>query len=151
MTMDGSMFAHQMALFDDDGSVCAHQMALFDDDGSVCAHQKELFDDDGSVCAHQMEFDDDGAMCAHQMELAVKERCELLPFLSPKRVVLTAGRISAVEFVRSEQDDDGQWSEDPDQTAVIKADFVITAFGSALTDDDGQYRGMRAVGGTHSV
>ena len=38
-----------------------------------------------------------------QMELAREEMCEFLPFLSPKKVVLKAGKISAMEFCRTEQ------------------------------------------------
>ena len=38
-----------------------------------------------------------------QMELAREEMCEFLPFLSPKKVVVKAGKISAMEFCRTEQ------------------------------------------------
>ena len=37
------------------------------------------------------------------MELAREEMCEFLPFLSPKKVVVKAGKISAMEFCRTEQ------------------------------------------------
>ena len=38
-----------------------------------------------------------------QMELAREEMCEFLPFLSPKKVIVKAGKISAMEFCRTEQ------------------------------------------------
>ena len=37
------------------------------------------------------------------MDLAREEMCEFLPFLSPKKIVLKAGKISAMEFYRTEQ------------------------------------------------
>lgn len=39
-----------------------------------------------------------------------------------------------MEFVRTEQAFDGTWVEDPDQTVRLKADFVISAFGSTLVN-----------------
>lgn len=72
-----------------------------------------------------------------EMELAKEEKCEFLPFLSPKQVVVRSdGRISAMEFYRAEQSDDGQWTNDEDQLVRLKADFVISAFGSGLQDQD---------------
>ncbi|XP_034241166.1 dihydropyrimidine dehydrogenase [NADP(+)] isoform X2 [Thrips palmi] len=73
-----------------------------------------------------------------EVELAVEEKCEFLPFMSPKKVVLkgASGRIAAVEFARTEQLADGSWVEDEDQAMRIKADFVISAFGSGLYDED---------------
>lgn len=71
------------------------------------------------------------------MELAKEERCEFLPFLSPRKVVLRSGRIVAMEFVRTEQDSDGNWKEDEDQVVRLKADVVISAFGSVLRDAEG--------------
>ncbi|KAE8750240.1 hypothetical protein FOCC_FOCC003048 [Frankliniella occidentalis] len=71
-----------------------------------------------------------------EMELAVEEKCEFLPFLSPKEVIVRGGRIAAVEFTRTEQLDDGTWVEDPEQTTRVKANFVISAFGSGLYDED---------------
>lgn len=75
------------------------------------------------------------------MELAVEEKCEFLPFLSPKEVIVKGGRIAAVEFARSEQLDDGSWVEDAEQTTRVKANFVISAFGSGLYDEDGEGEG----------
>ncbi|XP_071666491.1 dihydropyrimidine dehydrogenase [NADP(+)] isoform X1 [Patagioenas fasciata] len=69
-----------------------------------------------------------------EMELAKEEKCEFLPFLSPRKVVLRGGQIVGMEFVRTEQDDDGNWKEDEDQIVRLKADVVISAFGSILSD-----------------
>lgn len=38
-----------------------------------------------------------------QMELAREEMCEFMPFHSPKKVHVKSGRISAIEFCRTEQ------------------------------------------------
>ena len=73
----------------------------------------------------------------HQMELAKEEKCEFLPFMAPHQVIVKNDRIRAMEFVRTEQNDDGEWLEDEDQTVKIKADWIISAFGSGLTDPDG--------------
>ncbi|XP_054021130.1 dihydropyrimidine dehydrogenase [NADP(+)] [Dryobates pubescens] len=70
-----------------------------------------------------------------EMELAKEEKCEFLPFLSPRKVVLRGGHIVAMEFVRTEQDSDGSWKEDEDQVVRLKADVVISAFGSILGDN----------------
>ncbi|XP_077189098.1 dihydropyrimidine dehydrogenase [NADP(+)] isoform X2 [Paroedura picta] len=69
-----------------------------------------------------------------EMELAKEEKCEFLPFLSPRKVVVKRGKIVAMEFVRTEQDVDGNWKEDQDQVVRLKADVVISAFGSVLND-----------------
>nr|AAH80003.1 MGC81821 protein [Xenopus laevis] len=69
-----------------------------------------------------------------EVELAKEEKCEFLPFLSPRKVTLKGGKISGMEFVRTEQDDDGNWIEDEDQKIQLKAEVVISAFGSVLTD-----------------
>ena len=72
------------------------------------------------------------------MELAKEEKCEFLPFMAPKEVVVKGDRIKFMEFYRTEQQDDGEWLEDEDQTIRIKADFIISAFGSGLTDPEGR-------------
>jgi len=46
------------------------------------------------------------------------------------------GKIVSVEFVKTEMDDEGNWFEDPEQTITIKADYVISAFGSTLGDNE---------------
>ncbi|MGH0140474.1 UNVERIFIED_CONTAM: hypothetical protein FKN15_071989 [Acipenser sinensis] len=69
-----------------------------------------------------------------KMELAKEEKCEFLPFLSPRKVISKAGRIASMEFCRTEQDEAGDWIEDEDQIVRLKADFIISAFGSVLSD-----------------
>ncbi|XP_014473773.1 PREDICTED: dihydropyrimidine dehydrogenase [NADP(+)] [Dinoponera quadriceps] len=72
-----------------------------------------------------------------EVDLAKNEKCEFIPFLSPKRV-MTRGtlrnRIIGMEFCRTEQNVKGEWIEDEEQTFKLKADFVISAFGSGLYD-----------------
>nr|XP_036880290.1 dihydropyrimidine dehydrogenase [NADP(+)] isoform X2 [Manis javanica] len=69
-----------------------------------------------------------------EVELAMEKKCEFLPFLSPRKVIVKGGRIVAVQFVRTEQDETGNWNEHEDQVVRLKADVVISAFGSALSD-----------------
>uniref|UniRef100_T1HA86 Pyr_redox_2 domain-containing protein n=1 Tax=Rhodnius prolixus TaxID=13249 RepID=T1HA86_RHOPR len=69
-----------------------------------------------------------------EMQLAWEEKCEFMPFLTPKQVILKDGRISVIEFYRTEEQQDGTWTEDKEQILKLKADFVISAFGSNLSD-----------------
>ncbi|XP_048207975.1 dihydropyrimidine dehydrogenase [NADP(+)] isoform X2 [Perognathus longimembris pacificus] len=69
-----------------------------------------------------------------EMELAKEEKCEFLPFLSPRKVTVKGGKIVGMQFVRTEQDELGNWVEDEEQTVHLKADVVISAFGSVLSD-----------------
>ncbi|KAH9399748.1 hypothetical protein TYRP_017740 [Tyrophagus putrescentiae] len=72
-----------------------------------------------------------------EVELAREEKCEFLPFLVPAKVNINAdngGRVSSVEFYRTELDDEGNLVEDREQIIKLKADFVISAFGSGLQD-----------------
>ncbi|XP_017094650.2 dihydropyrimidine dehydrogenase [NADP(+)] [Drosophila bipectinata] len=71
-----------------------------------------------------------------EVELARDERCELLPYLSPRKVIVKDGLITAMEFCRTEQDDKDAWVEDEEQVVRLKANFVISAFGSGLEDSD---------------
>ncbi len=71
------------------------------------------------------------------MELAKEEKCEFLPFLSPHKVLVSGGKVRGLEFFRNEQDDDGQWREDIEQVIKLKANYIISAFGSTLSDPDG--------------
>ena len=71
------------------------------------------------------------------MELAKEEMCEFLPFHSPQSVKVKDGLIRSMTFLRTEQDDDGRWVEDEEQPVTIKADVIISAFGSGLTDSSG--------------
>lgn len=72
------------------------------------------------------------------MELAKEEKCEFLPFLSPRKVVLKKGVVHAMEFCRMEQTETGEWLEDQEQITCLKADFIISAFGSVLNDSKGR-------------
>ncbi|XP_023660318.2 dihydropyrimidine dehydrogenase [NADP(+)] [Paramormyrops kingsleyae] len=69
-----------------------------------------------------------------EVEHAREEMCEFLPFLSPRKVILKGARVSGMEFCRTEQTDTGDWVEDEEQTVRLKADFIISAFGSLLSD-----------------
>ncbi|ODN03162.1 Dihydropyrimidine dehydrogenase [NADP(+)], partial [Orchesella cincta] len=71
-----------------------------------------------------------------EMDLAKDEKCEFLPFLSPKEVCIKNNKISGMEFFRTEQDETGEWIEDQDQTCRLKANYIISAFGSGLHDSE---------------
>ncbi|XP_051176423.1 dihydropyrimidine dehydrogenase [NADP(+)] isoform X2 [Leptopilina boulardi] len=71
-----------------------------------------------------------------EMELARNEKCEFIPFQSPKNVIVRNGKITAIEFYRTEQNENGEWIEDEDQIVRLKANFIISAFGSGLYDSD---------------
>lgn len=72
------------------------------------------------------------------MELAKEEKCEFLPFLSPRKVIVKDEKIVAMQFFRTEQDETGNWVEDEEQVVRLKADVVISAFGSVLSDPKGK-------------
>ena len=71
-----------------------------------------------------------------EVELAVEEKCEFLPFMQVQSVQVNeaTGRVKMVQFARTEQDLDGNWTVDTEQMSAVKADHVISAFGSTLTD-----------------
>lgn len=71
------------------------------------------------------------------MELAKEEQCEFLPFLSPREVIMKNGRVAGLQFCRTEQTEQGEWLEDEDQIVRLKADYIISAFGSMLSDPQG--------------
>ncbi|XP_030382629.1 dihydropyrimidine dehydrogenase [NADP(+)] [Scaptodrosophila lebanonensis] len=72
-----------------------------------------------------------------EVELAREERCELMPYLTPRKVIVNdENKITAVEFCRTEQNEKDEWIEDEEQTTRLKANFVISAFGSGLSDKD---------------
>lgn len=73
------------------------------------------------------------------MGLAIEEKCEFMPFLAPKEVVFKGDRIAGLKFLRTEQLDDGTWIEDEEQEIRLKADWVISAFGSGLENEDGNF------------
>ncbi|XP_050426621.1 dihydropyrimidine dehydrogenase [NADP(+)] [Adelges cooleyi] len=76
-----------------------------------------------------------------EVQLAVSEKCEFVPNLSPVEILFAEQpqqekRVCGVRFRRtdrSDQDDD-KWIS-TDQECVLKADFVVSAFGSRLTGD----------------
>ncbi|GBM46677.1 Dihydropyrimidine dehydrogenase [NADP(+)] [Araneus ventricosus] len=71
-----------------------------------------------------------------EVELAREEKCEFLPFLSPKRVIRDVdGRIQGMEFCRNEEDERGNWATDEEQRTTLKANFIISAFGSTLQEE----------------
>lgn len=71
------------------------------------------------------------------MEAAREEKCEFMPFMAPKSVNLKDGRIVSMQFTKTEQDLDGNWFDDDDQVLTLKTDWVISAFGSDLLDENG--------------
>lgn len=70
------------------------------------------------------------------MDLAKEEKCEFMPFMSPRKVISKGGRLVAMEFARSEQDEEGNWEEDEEQIVRLKASYIISAFGSGLSSPD---------------
>ena len=71
------------------------------------------------------------------MELAKDEKCEFIPFASPKNVIVKGSKITAIEFYRTEEDTNGEWKEDEDQLIRLKTSFIISAFGSGLYESEG--------------
>ncbi|XP_026728900.1 dihydropyrimidine dehydrogenase [NADP(+)] [Trichoplusia ni] len=71
-----------------------------------------------------------------EVDLAKEEKCEFIPFMSPREVVVKDGKIAALKMCRTEQLDDGEWIEDEDQVMQLKANFIISAFGSGLYETD---------------
>lgn len=75
-----------------------------------------------------------------EMSLAVEEKCEFIPFVAPKRVLLTQDghKITGLEFYKTELVDDtrDEVKIDEDQVLKLKADFIISAFGSQLDEPD---------------
>lgn len=75
-----------------------------------------------------------------EMSLAVDEKCEFIPFVSPKRVILSEDgeKIIGLEFYKTELIDDtrDEVRIDTDQVLKLKADYIISAFGSHLDDPD---------------
>ncbi|VDM54061.1 unnamed protein product [Angiostrongylus costaricensis] len=74
-----------------------------------------------------------------EMELAREEKCEFMPFCAPRAVNVKDGKIVSMQFVKTDQDSDGKWYEDEEQTITVKADYIISAFGSALLDPEVVY------------
>ena len=57
-------------------------------------------------------------------------------FSRPSKVITEGGKITAMEFHRTEQNEDGSWIVDKEQVVRLKANYIISAFGSGLTDED---------------
>ena len=68
------------------------------------------------------------------MELAKEERCEFIPFVESRKVNVKDGKISSLVLCRTEQNDQGEWVEDEEQLITLKCSYVISAFGSHLSD-----------------
>lgn len=71
------------------------------------------------------------------MELAKEEQCEFLPFLSPREVIMKNSQVAGLRFCRTEQTEEGDWMEDEEQVVKLKADYIISAFGSMLNEPKG--------------
>ncbi|CAH1393543.1 unnamed protein product [Nezara viridula] len=71
-----------------------------------------------------------------EVQLAFEEKCEFMPFLSPKNIEVKDGKIVCIYFCRTEQNENGEWSEDPDQLVKLKVNYIISAFGSTLSDPE---------------
>ncbi|KAJ3662662.1 hypothetical protein Zmor_007000 [Zophobas morio] len=71
-----------------------------------------------------------------EVNLAVEEKCELVGFLSPHKVNIKDGKIVSVTFSRTEENEEGKWVQDVEQLTTIKANYLISAFGSGLEDPD---------------
>jgi len=69
-----------------------------------------------------------------EVSLAIEEKCELMGFLSPHSVTLKENRIHTITFARTIDVPDGNWVTDTEQLTTLKANFIITAFGSSLSD-----------------
>lgn len=80
-----------------------------------------------------------------EVELAKEEKCEFMPFMSPIKVNVKEGRISSMTFCRTEQDEQGKWIEDDEQTTTVKANFIISAFGSGLYEQDSKFESLFTV------
>lgn len=77
-----------------------------------------------------------------KVELAREEKCEFIPYMSPARVIVRDGKICAAEFYRTEQNENDEWIVDNDQIVRLKANYVISAFGSGLQDQDSKFNEM---------
>uniref|UniRef100_A0AAR2K849 Dihydropyrimidine dehydrogenase b n=1 Tax=Pygocentrus nattereri TaxID=42514 RepID=A0AAR2K849_PYGNA len=57
-----------------------------------------------------------------------------LPFLSSREVILKKAHVTGLLFCRTEQLDNGSWVEDEEQVVNLKANYIISTFGSMLND-----------------
>lgn len=51
---------------------------------------------------------------------------------------MKGNKIVGIEFYRTEQLDNGEWVEDKEQVIKLKANFIISAFGSGLSNEKGK-------------
>ncbi|CAD5111842.1 DgyrCDS1106 [Dimorphilus gyrociliatus] len=72
-----------------------------------------------------------------EMDLAKEEKCEFMPFLLPKKVERKGDKIWSLEFHRNVQNPDtNEWEEDDSQIVKLRVDYIISAFGSGLFDQE---------------
>ena len=71
-----------------------------------------------------------------EVELAMHEKCEFLPYCTPKQVILRDGKIYALEMYKMEKGDDGQYFKDEDQTIKVRCDYIVSAFGSHVGSEE---------------
>jgi len=67
-----------------------------------------------------------------EVDIAKDERCEFLPYVLPKQVIIREGKLVAVEFYKTEKGPDGNYFVDEDQFFRVKCDYIISAFGSQI-------------------
>ena len=81
-------------------------------------------------------------LCELLQEICLLNFCDILlthlVYWMFLQVITKDSHIVAMEFCRTEQLDDGNWTIDDEQTVRLKADFVISAFGSQLGESDGR-------------
>lgn len=73
-----------------------------------------------------------------EIELAKEEKCEFIPFMSPYKVHISksTGRIQSLECHKTFENENGDIEIDEGQILKLKADFIITAFGSNLKNPE---------------
>lgn len=74
-----------------------------------------------------------------EVSAAVEEKCEFVPFVAPKQVHLSSsdGKLVGIDFYRTDYDErTNKMSICRDQIVKLRADFVISAFGSQLESED---------------
>lgn len=50
------------------------------------------------------------------------------------------GRVAGLQFCRTEQTEEDKWLEDEEQIVRLKADYIISAFGSILNEPQGNIK-----------
>ena len=70
-----------------------------------------------------------------EVDMAKHEKAEFLPYCNPKQVIVRDGKIVAIEFFKTEQDDKGNYVNDPDSLIRVKCDYIISAFGSGVSEN----------------